>query len=60
MWTINNDNGYLVRIDLPSKTVAQFPVLPTTNAFVEDFAFATDGSIMYVGPNTNGVGKLIW
>ena len=60
LWTIDLANGYLVRIDMAKKTVVEFPVESTTNAFVEDFAFGADGSIMYVGRNVNGVGKLIW
>ncbi len=60
LWTIDLENGELVRIDLPTKGVVEFPVQATTNVFAEDFAFMPDGSIVYVGANINGVGKLIW
>ncbi len=61
IWTINLENGELVHIDLPTKAVTEFPVVSTTNVFAEDFTFAPDGTtIMYVGTNVNGVGKLIW
>ena len=60
LWTIDLENGELVRIDLPSKGVVEFPVQATTNVLAEDFAFMPDGSIVYVGTNVNGVGKLIW
>jgi hypothetical protein len=60
LWTIDEANGDLMRIDLTTKTTSEATANTATNPFIEDFQVAGDGSIYYVGDNVNGVGHLIW